>query len=139
VRHVRIAPDVGPGAWLGRMADSFLAVMDEPANGPVLVHCFAGRDRTGSMCAVYRLIGECIKEAKRRRQIILVTHNPNLAVTCDAEQVVHAQLDPQAGNKITYTAGGIENPEINRVSIDILEGTRPAFDNRDAKYFAETR
>jgi tyrosine-protein phosphatase SIW14 len=56
VRHVRIAPDDNQGeAWLGRMAEGFLKVMDEPANAPVLVHCFAGRDRTGTMCAGFRM------------------------------------------------------------------------------------
>lgn len=56
VRHVRIAPPSNGGEeWLGRMADEFLKVTDDPANGPVLVHCFAGRDRTGAMCAAYRM------------------------------------------------------------------------------------
>ena len=34
---------------------AFLAVMDDPANHPVLVHCFAGVHRTGTLCAVYRM------------------------------------------------------------------------------------
>lgn len=33
----------------------FRAVMDDPANYPVLVHCFAGIHRTGTMCAIYRI------------------------------------------------------------------------------------
>ncbi len=33
----------------------FRAVMDDPANYPVLVHCFAGIHRTGTMCAVFRM------------------------------------------------------------------------------------
>lgn len=56
VRHVRVAPREEPGyAGLDRMAEGFLAVMDDPANHPVLVHCLAGRDRTGTMCAIYRM------------------------------------------------------------------------------------
>jgi tyrosine-protein phosphatase SIW14 len=34
---------------------TFRAIMDDPANYPVLVHCFAGIHRTGLMCAVYRM------------------------------------------------------------------------------------
>jgi hypothetical protein len=34
-----------------------------------------------------------MKEAKRRRQVFMVTHNPNLAVVCDAEQIICADLD----------------------------------------------
>jgi tyrosine-protein phosphatase SIW14 len=33
----------------------FLAVMDDPANYPVLIHCFAGCHRTGIHCAVFRM------------------------------------------------------------------------------------
>jgi tyrosine-protein phosphatase SIW14 len=33
----------------------FFQVMDDPANYPVLIHCFAGAHRTGSFCAVYRM------------------------------------------------------------------------------------
>jgi protein tyrosine/serine phosphatase len=33
----------------------FRDIMDEPANYPVLVHCFAGIHRTGTMCAVFRM------------------------------------------------------------------------------------
>jgi len=75
-----------------------------------------------------------IKEAKERRQIIMVTHNPNLAVVCDADQIIHARLDKTDGNRVVYTSGSIENPEITQLIVDILEGTKPAFDLRDAKY-----
>src|SRR5436190_428795 len=33
----------------------FLDVVTDPANQPVYVHCQYGRDRTGAMCAVYRM------------------------------------------------------------------------------------
>jgi predicted ATPase len=83
---------------------------------------------------VFELLVPCIKDAKRRRQIIIVTHNPNLAVVCDAEQVVFAKLEKRDGYRLAYISGAIENPAINRAIIDVLEGTRPAFDNREAKY-----
>jgi protein tyrosine phosphatase (PTP) superfamily phosphohydrolase (DUF442 family) len=35
--------------------DDFLAILDEPANYPVLVHCRAGLHRTGVLIAVYRM------------------------------------------------------------------------------------
>jgi tyrosine-protein phosphatase SIW14 len=35
--------------------DTFRAVMADPANYPVLIHCFAGMHRTGAFCAVYRM------------------------------------------------------------------------------------
>ena len=87
---------------------------------------------------VYELLVPCIKEARKKRQVIIVTHNPNLAVVCDADQVIHCTIDKQGGNRVTYEAGSLENPEINKYTINVLEGTRPAFDLRDSKYQPET-
>ena len=36
--------------------------------------------------------------------------------------------------KINYTSGSIENLEIRKHVIDVLEGTMPAFDLRKRKY-----
>ncbi|NTU79265.1 MAG: hypothetical protein HGA45_07650 [Chloroflexales bacterium] len=84
--------------------------------------------------SIYELLVPCIEEAKQRRQIILVTHNANLAVVCDADQIIHAQIDKGSGNKVTYKSGSIENPEINGLLVDILEGTWPAFTKRQSMY-----
>jgi ABC-type lipoprotein export system ATPase subunit len=84
--------------------------------------------------SVFKLLVPCIKNVRKRRQIILVTHNPNLAVVCDAEQVVHAFIDKENNNRVTYTSGAIENPKINEKIVDVLEGTWPAFRNRSIKY-----
>ncbi|MHC4403962.1 MAG: TrlF family AAA-like ATPase, partial [Planctomycetota bacterium] len=83
---------------------------------------------------VYDILVPAIKRAKTRRQIIIVTHNPNLAVVCDSDQIIHASLDKDGGNRVTYTSGAIENPIMNQKVIDVLEGTRPAFHNREVKY-----
>jgi predicted ATPase len=80
------------------------------------------------------LLVPAMKYAKNLRQIVIVTHNPNLAVVCDAEQIIHASLDKTDGNRVTYTSGAIEEPVITQLIIDVLEGTKPAFDLRDARY-----
>ncbi len=85
---------------------------------------------------VYRLLIPVIKEVKKRRQIIMVTHSPNIAVVCDAEQIIHSNIDRANKNKVIYTLGSIEAPQTNTYLVDVLEGTRPAFDNRGAKYYA---
>ncbi|MEA5479780.1 AAA family ATPase [Pseudanabaena galeata UHCC 0370] len=84
--------------------------------------------------SVYRLLLPCVREAKTRRQVFMVTHNPNLAVVCDAEQVIHSDIDKKNGNLVTYTSGSLENPDINQKVINVLEGTLPAFKNRESKY-----
>jgi hypothetical protein len=77
---------------------------------------------------------ECVRDARNRRQVIIVTHNPNLAVVCDADQVIHANVDKAHGNRVTYTSGGLEHPNINKCAIDVLEGGRVPFDVRDDTY-----
>ena len=84
---------------------------------------------------VFRLLIPVIKEVKKTRQIIMVTHSPNIAVVCDAEQVIHSSIERSAGNRVHYVPGSIESSVSNQFLIDVLEGTRPAFDNREAKYY----
>lgn len=84
--------------------------------------------------SVYRYIVSFIKEAKQKRQIIIVTHNPNLAVVCDADQVIRMSIDKKNKNTVSFESGGIENPEMNTHVLNILEGTYKAFSNRSNKY-----
>ncbi len=84
---------------------------------------------------VYHLLVPVVSEAKKYRQIIMVTHNPNLAVVCDAEQIIYSDFERANDFKISYTAGAIENPNINDLVVTILEGTKPAFNNRSGKYY----
>jgi predicted ATPase len=83
---------------------------------------------------VAKVLVDCIKEARKKRQVIIVTHNPNLAVVCDADQVVHASMDKAGGNTITYTSGALESPAMSQYLTDVLEGTRWAFGVRGEKY-----
>jgi predicted ATPase len=85
--------------------------------------------------SVYEILVTFLKQAKKRRQIIIVTHNPNLAVVADAEQIIHVSIDKRGSrNDFDFESGAIENPAINRAVVDILEGTLPAFNNRRLKY-----
>ena len=84
--------------------------------------------------SVVELLVPSIKAAKQRRQIFVVTHNPNLAVVCNADQIIHAFIDKGEKNRVHYTSGAIENPDINKKIVDVLEGTWRAFGNRNLKY-----
>ncbi len=83
---------------------------------------------------IMEMLVPAIKSARERRQIILVTHNPNLAVVCDADQIVHCKINKSQNNVITYSSGSLEEPVITQGIVDVLEGTMPAFHLRDAKY-----
>jgi len=84
--------------------------------------------------SVYNILVHFIKRIKEQRQIIIVTHNPNLAVVCDADQIINMSIEKDNRNAVKYSSGAIEDEVINKAIIDILEGTLPAFDNRDSKY-----
>jgi tyrosine-protein phosphatase SIW14 len=61
IRFVRLLPESWDGEAGSADVDdnvrTFLQLMRDPANHPVLVHCFAGIHRTGGYCALYRI--EC--------------------------------------------------------------------------------
>ena len=84
--------------------------------------------------SIFAVLAKCIREAKKNRQVILVTHNPNLAVGADAEQIIYVKLEKALNYKFSYETGSIENPEINQRIVDVLEGSQPAFVKRRLKY-----
>jgi hypothetical protein len=71
--------------------------------------------------------------AKSKRQVIMVTHNANLVVNTDADQVIVAQAGPHPPGElppITYLSGGLESANIRKAVCDILEGGERAFQER---------
>jgi hypothetical protein len=71
--------------------------------------------------------------AKSKRQVIMVTHNANLVINTDADQIVVAEAGshPSGGlPPISYVSGGLENAAIRKAVCDILEGGEAAFRER---------
>jgi ABC-type lipoprotein export system ATPase subunit len=85
--------------------------------------------------SVANILVPFIRKAKAKRQIILVTHNPNLAIVSDAEQVIFVNIDKENDNKFEYQSGSIENRKINDLIVKVLEGAMPAFNKRKQKYY----
>jgi ABC-type lipoprotein export system ATPase subunit len=102
--------------------------------------------------SIYYDLVEFIRKRKRDRQIIVVTHNPNLVVGADAEQVVVANQQGEEGSenkkfKFEYVSGSIENSYLDKTEkavlyqkgirehiCEILEGGEEAFKKRERKY-----
>jgi len=84
-----------------------------------------------------RLVGnvlvDILAELKETRQIIVCTHNPNIVVLGDAEQVI--VLDSQSNDKgLLQLSGSIDNNDIVKTVIDIMEGGKEAFRTRQVRY-----
>lgn len=103
--------------------------------------------------AIYNELVQYIKKKKKERQIILVTHNANVVVNADAEEVIVANQhgeDSKNTNdiKFEYVSGSLENTFPKNKSIptilhsqgirehvcEILEGGTEAFKRREDKY-----
>lgn len=103
--------------------------------------------------AIYHELVAYIKRKKKERQIILVTHNSNVVVSADAENIIIANqggVDTPnlGGEKFQYINGALENSKpkdetsehilssqgIREHICDILEGGRIAFEKREQKY-----
>ena len=75
---------------------------------------------------------DIFKELKKYRQIIIVTHNANLVLNADAEQVIVAENDNE---DLKYVAWSIENKIIRERICDVLEWWENAFRKRENKYW----
>lgn len=101
--------------------------------------------------AIYAELVQYLRKKKIQRQIILVTHNPNIVVGADAEEIIvanqHGVNCPNPdGKKFVYRTGALEesfknNKEctllrqgIREHVCDILEGGNDAFRIRENKY-----
>jgi ABC-type lipoprotein export system ATPase subunit len=68
---------------------------------------------------------------KKYRQVIIVTHNANLVINADAEQVIVADNNSE---KLSYISGSLENSIIREKICNVLEGGKEAFIKREQKY-----
>jgi len=94
--------------------------------------------------SIYEILRLYFREAKNRRQIIIITHNPNLVVNTDAEQIIiaHSEVRENGLPRMIYSIGSLEaheaDGELNESIRDqicrILEGGREAFKMRERRY-----
>lgn len=77
---------------------------------------------------------DSLRELKKKMQIILVTHNPSIAVYGDAENIIISENDEGV---ISYRQGGLEKETIRTEACQILDGGDIAFKNRMDKYNIE--
>jgi predicted metal-dependent phosphoesterase TrpH/predicted ATPase len=109
----------------GQKAAAILAFLLSHGNEPLIID--QPEDDLDN-ALIYDLIVKQIHENKNRRQLIIVTHNPNIVVNGDAE-VVHV-LKFINGQVHLDLQGGLEELNIRDAICTIMEGGRQAFDKR---------
>lgn len=73
-----------------------------------------------------------LRTLKGRRQIIFATHNANIVVNGDADQVISLKADHESG--WVEIAGAIEVNDVRRAIVDTVDGGEKAFQLRQLKY-----
>jgi predicted ATPase len=81
---------------------------------------------------IYQSLVPVLRRAKERRQVIVVTHNANIAVLGDAEQIIVLRSNNERG--IIVHRGSIDDPAIRDAACTILEGSQEAFQRRARVY-----
>ena len=71
------------------------------------------------------------KLAKQFRQIFLITHNPNLVINTDSDQIVIARKLQEG---IEYTLGTLDDSSTIQLLCEILEGGKEALKKRSRTY-----
>jgi len=75
---------------------------------------------------------ELIRSIKHDRQIVSATHNANIPVLGDAEQIIVMESNGLQG--FYSDCGAIDDETVKERTQDILEGGEEAFDRRNKKY-----
>ena len=74
---------------------------------------------------IYELLVRRLREQKAHRQIIVVTHNPNIVVHGDAELAM--SLDTTNGQVSVVCSGGLQERTVRDEICRVMEGGRDAF------------
>jgi len=119
--------------------------MDKDDNRPLIID--QPEENLDSL-SVFKDLIQYFRDRKIYRQIIMVTHNPNLVVNTDSEQVIIAEYKGKEIPRLRYCSGSLENQAelisdkpveeltdgIIEQVCNILEGGETAFGNRKRKY-----
>lgn len=81
---------------------------------------------------IFKTIVYNLRKIKEHRQVIIVTHNPNIAVLGDAELII--PLKSTNNHSMVIHPGSIDNTDTINLCCQILEGGESAFKQRNKIY-----
>lgn len=81
---------------------------------------------------IYKTLVRCLRNIKEHRQVIIVTHNANIAVLGDAELLIPLRGSSELA--VIRNRGSIDTKETKDIVCTILEGSPKAFKRRQEVY-----
>lgn len=108
----------------GEQAATLLNILMNQSNGPLIID----QPEEDLDNKIINQIIQTIRTAKSNRQLILATHNANITVNGDSENVIELVLGKQK------SGGAIDQPEVRKAITDTMEGGKDAFELRRKKY-----
>ena len=81
---------------------------------------------------IYKTIVANLRKIKEKRQVIIVTHNPNIAVLGDAELII--PLKSTNNRSFVMSPGSVDDDDTMKMCCQILEGGESAFKQRKQLY-----
>jgi ABC-type cobalamin/Fe3+-siderophores transport system ATPase subunit len=144
--RVTLALDVGPTGTRdyrpldklspGQKSTAILLLIMQASHDPLLID--QPEDDLDNRF-IYDDIVQRLRAAKPSRQFVIATHNANIPILGDAEQIVVLDAEERGGppvRGVLRTRGSIDSSEVRDAAEHILEGGREAFALRQAKYRA---
>ncbi|MDQ6775615.1 MAG: AAA family ATPase [Actinomycetota bacterium] len=142
--RVTLALDVGPSGTRdyrpldklspGQKSTAILLLIMQSSHDPLLID--QPEDDLDNRF-IYDDIVQRLREAKRSRQFVIATHNANIPILGDAEQIIVLDAQERGGPPVQgllRTRGSIDSTDVRDAAEHILEGGREAFALRQAKY-----
>lgn len=115
---------------LGQQQSVLLALMlSSKSNAPLIID--QPEDNLDSEF-IYKTLVPVLRRAKERRQVIIVTHNANIAVLGDAEQIIVLKSTNEKSSVVGR--GSIDDPVTRDMVCNVLEGAKEAFQRRSKIY-----
>lgn len=81
---------------------------------------------------IYKTVVRSLRSIKEHRQVVIVTHNPNIAVLGDAELII--PLRGASELSVVRDRGSIDTEQTKKIVCTILEGSEKAFKRRQEVY-----
>ncbi|WP_058557687.1 TrlF family AAA-like ATPase [Thiohalocapsa sp. ML1] len=113
----------------GQRNTAALALLLAQGNAPIVID--QPEDELDSSF-IYRDLVPMLRRMKDQRQLIFATHNANLPVNGDAELV--CALETRNGHGRLLAVGGLDRPDVCSAVLDVMEGSKEAFQRRREKY-----